>query len=64
MTTARAILIVGVMLAVVLLVHAYLTRPPRYQIVHAVEGSRVERLDTLTGEVLSCHADTECKSQQ
>jgi hypothetical protein len=53
MTTARAILVVGAMLAAAILGHALLMRPPRYQMVQ-LDGSHVTRLDMQTGTIALC----------
>jgi hypothetical protein len=51
--TARAILVSAVLVVAAILAHAWYTRQPRYQEVHA-NGSVVIRLDRSTGEVVRC----------
>jgi hypothetical protein len=53
LTTARAVIISGMMVAGSILLHAWITRPPSYQIASQSQGWFL-RFDTRTGAVLRC----------
>lgn len=50
---ALALILGSVLVSGAIILHGYLTRPPRYQIVR-VNESQVTRLDTQTGIVVRC----------
>ena len=54
---ALALVLSSVLVSGAIVVHGYLTRPPRYQIVRVSE-SQVARLDTRTGIVVRCGGDS------
>jgi hypothetical protein len=51
MTTARAILFGGCLIAAAILAHGWITRPSRYSF---TVSNGVQRLDTRTGEIVQC----------
>lgn len=50
---ALTLILSSVLVSAAIVVHGYLTRPPRYQIVR-VNESQVARLDTRTGIIVRC----------
>jgi hypothetical protein len=48
-----AIIVAGALVAGSILLHAYVSRPPRYQIV-SIGNHVITRLDTQTGQAIMC----------
>jgi hypothetical protein len=57
--TAHAILASGILIAVSIVAHGWLSRSPRYELVHLTE-SRTLRLDRETGAVVMCVPNDGC----
>jgi hypothetical protein len=53
-TTALAIITAALLVAGSILAHAYVTRPPRYQIVSLGSNRLIVRVDTQTGQATLC----------
>ncbi|MGH2507529.1 MAG: hypothetical protein ACRDHZ_09040 [Ktedonobacteraceae bacterium] len=57
LTTPRALLASGILIAASIVIHAWITRPPHYQLIHQ-QDPWVIRMDTRTGVIIRCTTES------